>query len=293
MNTSEIDTILNFLLNSKKNPILSKYYQGLFLNGICDVNNYRLDARYFPSYELEKMSPRHLNFVDPKYGTIIIRAILGNRDIPFSDTDFRNYVGDPVICLNIIKCGHDYIDFGFIDRNRRTALIYTCLNGLEDVGIKLVETGKSQPSAIDVKGNTALIYCCKFRRFRIAEKLLDVLSYSDISHKDRNETTALDYLKYIVDDYQSEPADYSTDAGTEAKKERYRDTIRDCNLLIDKINEINTKNERQMLGEISLKKKLPRELQYTIAEYHSLGSIKGQKTKKGGKPKKRGKTKRK
>jgi hypothetical protein len=275
MISSEIDEILTFVIKSKKNPYFSQYYQDLFIHGRCRINDRYPDL--LPRNQLEQMSPRHLNYVDSNYGTIIIKAILGDNRVSNDTKLLRSwqYKGNPTICLNIINCAEDYIDFGFIDKYGRTALIYTCINDLENVGIRLIETGKSNPNAIDTMGNTALIYCCKYANLSIAEKLLDVLNYSDISHKDKLGASALDYLK--------DGLHYtSREVGLTGIAKRINENRHRCELLITRINEILMKGERDVIGEIASKKGLPRELHYEIAAHHSLGDIKGQRPKKGG-----------
>jgi ankyrin repeat protein len=88
------------------------------------------------------------------------------------------------------------IDPSYTDNDGNTALVEACRNGLTDVAISIIRTGKSNPSQVNnINGYTALIYSCYYGYNDVVTELINT-GLSNPSFVDSYGYTALIYACY-------------------------------------------------------------------------------------------------
>jgi ankyrin repeat protein len=74
--------------------------------------------------------------------------------------------------IELIK--NELVPFDIVDSDGNTALMHACKNRyMEDVTIKLIESGKANIGQINANGNTALLIACAYKLEKTALKLLE------------------------------------------------------------------------------------------------------------------------
>ena len=81
-------------------------------------------------------------------------------------------------------------DVGFVDNLGKTALMYSCMNGMTEVALKLINTGMSKPEQVDIYGSTALILTCYTNMTEVAIALINT-GMSKPEQVNTNNNTAL------------------------------------------------------------------------------------------------------
>jgi hypothetical protein len=97
------------------------------------------------------------------------------------------------VALKLIETGESYPEhFGY---HHRTALFHACDNKMKEVALKLIETGRSNPGRVEsFHSDTALISACKNGMEEVALKLIET-GQSEPEHINYFSKTALIYAR--------------------------------------------------------------------------------------------------
>jgi hypothetical protein len=83
-------------------------------------------------------------------------------------------------------------------KNKQTesgsCLLFACKNKMEDIAIKIIETGKSCPNYINNLGKTSLMYSCQNNMPGVSTKLVEISTAKTICKKANDGKSSLEYV---------------------------------------------------------------------------------------------------
>jgi len=126
-----------------------------------------------------------------------IISIIANKQFDKNERDNDNSTPLIIACeneledvaLKLIETGES--NPGHVNNDRMTALIIACDKELENVALKLIETGESNPGHIYNKSTTALMTACENKLEVVALKLIETGESNPGYASEYSETTAL------------------------------------------------------------------------------------------------------
>ncbi len=137
------------------------------------------------SLDILNLGVKNIGIANASGTTPLIYACAFDRNTPFC-IEFINKLIDSgrSNSISITK------DFGY------TALIYCILGDKEDIALKLIDTGKSNPGVICKENKTALIFACQRNNYNIAKRLLELDYKSNYFIADDSGSSAIDYANH-------------------------------------------------------------------------------------------------